>query len=37
MGIVREDILIAYFGNTWSRVMNGEADTAAERICQSKM
>ena len=37
MGIVREDILIAYFGSTWSRVMNRKADTSAEGICQSKM
>ena len=37
MGIVREDILIAYFGDTWSRVMNRKADTSAERTCQSEM
>ena len=37
MGIVKEDILIAYFGSTWSRAMNRTADTSAERGCQSKM
>ena len=37
MGIVKEDILIAYFGSTWSRAMNRKADTSAERGCQSKM
>ena len=37
MGIVKEDILIAYFGSTWSRAMNRKADTSAERSCQSKM
>ena len=35
--IVKEDILIAYFGSTWSRAMNRKADTSAERGCQSKM
>ena len=37
MGIVKEDILIAFFGSTWSRAMNRKADTSAERGCQSKM
>ena len=37
MGIVKEDILIAYFGSTWSRAMNRIAETSAERTCQSKM
>ena len=37
MRIVKEDILIAYFGSTWSRAMNRKADTSAERGCQSKM
>ena len=37
MGIVKEDILIAYFGSTWSRAMKRKADTSAERGCQSKM
>ena len=36
MGIVKEDILIAYFGSTWSRAMNRKADTSAERGCQSE-
>ena len=35
-GIVREDILIAYFGSTWLRVTNRIADTSTERTCQSK-
>ena len=37
MGNVSEDILIAYFGRTWSRAMNRIADLSAERGCQSKM
>ena len=37
IGIVREDILIAYFGSSWSRVMSRKADTSAEGTCQSKM
>ena len=37
MGIVSEDILIAYFGSNCSRAMNRIADTSAERGCQSKM
>ena len=37
MGIVKEDILIAYFGSTSSSAMNRKADTSAERGCQSKM
>ena len=37
IGIVKEDLLIAYFGSTWSRAMNRKADTSAERGCQSKM
>ena len=36
MGIVREDILITYFGSTWSRVTDTTADTSVERGCQSK-
>ena len=37
MGMVREDVLVAYFGSTWSRAMNRKADTSAERGWQSKM
>ena len=36
MGILRGDILITYFGSTWSRVTDRIADTSAERGCQSK-
>ena len=36
-GIVSEDILVAYFGSTWSRGRNRKADTSAEGTCQSKM
>ena len=36
MGMVREDMITAYFGSTWSHAMNRIADTSAERCCQSK-
>ena len=36
MEMVREDILITYFGNTWSRATNRKADTSTKRGCQSK-
>ena len=36
MGMVRESILTANFGSTWSCATNRKADTSAERCCQSK-
>ena len=36
MRMVKEDFLTTYFGNNWSRVTNGKADTSTERACQSK-
>ena len=36
MEMVRENILITYFGSTWSRATNRIAETSTERACQSK-
>ena len=36
MGMVREDVLTIYFGNSWSRKTNRKADTSTGRGCQSK-
>ena len=35
-GMVSEDILTTYFGSTWSRATNWNAETSTERACQSK-
>ena len=36
IGIVKEDILKSHFGNNWSCMTNGKADTSTERIFLSK-